>query len=224
MLKKYVIFFLIFFFTLNLYAVKTNKKPLIAAKKNKVNDEVKKAYMDLLRKSQDYLKDNPSDFTAAFNVGYANYKMRKYQEGLKYFLRALTFAGKNKTKAAAQYNIGNSYFMLKKLKQALLRYKKGLIYNPHDEDIRYNYTVTKMILDNSKNQKKKNKKQNDKNKKNKQKNKQKNDKQKKKNKKKTGKMNKEDAMRILNALKNREKKSLPKKVYRIRGPKKDKDW
>lgn len=188
-----------------------------------------------------YLKDNPDDGKAIFNLGFVLYKNKKYAEASKKFKDSYAVAKKDSLKSANCYNLGNSFFMQKKIKESLKWYKRGLIYNQHDADLRYNYTVVKMISeakkknkDDSKKQKQNNKDKQDKKKGDKKKQKQNNKDQQKQNKGdkkkdskeslKKGEMSKEDAKRILKALKEAEKKAFKVRKGLIRGAKNEKDW
>jgi len=198
----------------------------------------------LLKKCEERLKENPDSYPASLNKGYALYKMGKYPEAIQDFKAAYANAMTDPQKAMARYNIGNAFFLQKKLQEALKEYRLGLIFTPEDEDLKYNYTITKMLLESKKKNKNKKKKQGDKNSKNKKKQKDKNkqkdkksgkknqkqgknkqkDKQKQQQQKRKGAMSKADAKRLLKALNDKEKKSMNRKQVFIRGPKKEKSW
>jgi len=187
------------------------------------------------------LKEDPNNDKALFNLGFVFYKNKKYKEAVKKFQDSYAVTKSDFVKSANCYNLGNAFFMQKKIKESLKWYRRGLIYNQGDVDLRYNYTVVKMLSEakkqnkkgkNNKNQKgngKKNKQNKDKQKqgqKNKDKQKQNNGEKKKEQNQsvKKGKMSKEDAKRILKALKEAEKKSFKVRKGLIRGVKNGKDW
>lgn len=71
------------------------------------------------------------------------YASGKYEEALQFFLN-MTKQGEG---ADLYYNIGNCYFRLDSIPQALLWYERAYLLNPSDSDIRYNlqYARTKTI-------------------------------------------------------------------------------
>lgn len=113
-------------------------------------------YAKLLKKCDRRLSKNPANYPAAFNKGYALYKLGKYEEAYKNFKTAYLNARTQQQKAMVRYNIGNTFFLQKKLKEALKEYRLGLIFDSDDEDLKYNYTVTKMLLEAKKQKKNKN--------------------------------------------------------------------
>lgn len=133
------------------------------------------------------LKERPQSAEALYNLGVCLYRQAQFEGAEENFAKALELAPAGPLKGRAAYNLGNTRFQRKKLKEALEAYKIALRWNELDDDARYNIQV---ILDQMKQpppkknpppQKDKNK---DKNKNNDQnKNKNKNQKDKKKNKK-----------------------------------------
>lgn len=199
------------------------------------------------------LEDSPKNFEANFNLGDSYYKQKKYEDAIKSYTSALENAGNDKSKAKVYHNIGNSLLKSNKIEESVEAYKNALKFNPDDDDTKYNLSYAlEMLKNKDKNQQNKNdKNKDDKNKDNKQdkqnqnqdqqnkdKNKQdqnqnpqpkdqesKQDNTKQKQQPKNNQISKDEAERILDALKNNEKdlqKKLRKKVGRVRPT--DKDW
>jgi len=184
---------------------------------------------------------NPESFEAKFNLGDTYYKQQRYDEAIKSFQSALANAKSDEEKAKIYHNIGNSLIKSQKIKESIGAYEEALKLNPNDQETKYNLSYALNMLKNQ------NQKQNQKNDKNKDQNKdqqkqnqdqqnkqdqQKQDQQKQNQlqqpqnlKQQEQKISKEEAERILDALKNNEK-DLQKQLRRVRGQKvkTEKDW
>jgi Ca-activated chloride channel family protein len=79
----------------------------------------------------------PSDPGVAFNRGTALYALSRFEEASEAFLRA-TEAKTRDRKAAAFYNLGNSYYQAKKWGEAVAAFKKSLAYDPADMRAKWN--------------------------------------------------------------------------------------
>jgi Ca-activated chloride channel homolog len=198
--------------------------------------------------------EEPKNFETSFNLGDAYYKQQKYDEAIKSFQSALEKSESTEQKAKVYHNIGNSLLKDKKIKESVEAYKNSLKINPNDEETKYNLSYALSLLKNQQNQQQKNKNnKNDKNNKD-QKDQNKNQQNKDKDKKnqqdqnqdknnqnkpeqnqtakqdnlkpqEKNKISKEEAERILEALKNNEQ-DLQKKLRKKTGTpiKTDKDW
>lgn len=177
-------------------------------------------YKKSLKEKQDYYKAN-------FNLGDAYYKTADliktgkiktpnkrmtpdsaanlvYNQAAEQFEVVAKSVSNADTIQKAWHNYGNSKLMQKSYEDAILGYKKALKLNPKDEDTRYNLAYAqKKLAEQQKNQKKDDKKDQDKKDK-------KDDKKEKKEEKKEEapqpQMSKEQAEKMLNALKNDEKR------------------
>jgi len=167
-----------------------------------------------------------------FNLGDALYKQKKYDKATNNFLSVTGRTQDDLTRANAYYNLGNSLLQAKKLDESIEAYKNALKYNPDDLDAKYNLLYAMHLRKQQKQQKnqKQNQKQQDKNKQNQQ-NKQSQQQQQKqqqqqqqqkqeqsqqqKSQPQKGKISKQDAERLLQALANDEKK-VQEKVKRAR--------
>jgi Ca-activated chloride channel homolog len=195
------------------------------------------------------LEKNKELAQGPFNLGDALYKQGRYNEAAEQYLNASLKNNDVTTKSQAYHNLGNALLKEKKLPESIAAYKEALKLKPNDLDTKYNLEYAKALLKQQQQQQNKNQQHDDKQKQDKQKEKQNQQQQdpKKQNEKKQEQQNqqqdrqkedqqrqvqqkkqqisKEDAERILEALKNEEKdvqKKLHKKVpARIRV---EKDW
>ncbi|MEK7274799.1 MAG: tetratricopeptide repeat protein [Candidatus Desantisbacteria bacterium] len=127
---------------------------------------------------------------AAYNLGNALYKQKKFAESERMF-NTLTRTKNEKLKEKVYYNLGNSQFRQEDYKSAVRSYEMATKLNPADKEAKHNLTLAKKMLKmpKSKNQNPKNPQ----NKQNKQ-NKQRQDSNKGKE------MSREDAERILQEI------------------------
>jgi tetratricopeptide (TPR) repeat protein len=175
-----------------------------------------------------------------FNLADAWYKQKKYEDAVQKFTDIAASAGSKDLKAKAYHNLGNALLESKKLEESIEAYKKSLMNNPKDNETRYNLAYAQEKLKqqqqqdkddkNKDNKDNKDQNKNDKNNKDQQdkKDQDKNDKDKQdpkdKDQDKNGdqkddqkgekprpdQLSKEDAERMLNALKNEEKNTQEK--------------
>ena len=190
----------------------------------------------------------PANFEAQFNLGDAYFKQQRYDEAIKSYQSSLAMARNDTEKSKVHYNVGNSLLKSQKIEESVEEYKKSLKLNPDDQEAKYNLSYALEMLKNQEQQKdqqqdKKDEEKKDEEKKDEQKDKkeekkedqqqkqdeQKQDQQKKEEQKQqqqqTQKISKEEAERILEALKDNEK-DLQKELRKVKGKrvKTDKDW
>ncbi|MCX6268193.1 MAG: tetratricopeptide repeat protein [Bacteroidetes bacterium] len=177
------------------------------------NGEYKEAEKDY-RKA---LELNKESVPGQFNLGDAVYKNNNFEEATKIYSNL----SEKKTDPGVQskifHNLGNSYLQSKEYEKSIVAYKNSLMNNPKNVDTKYNLEYAKMMLKkqqqqqqqnkDNKDQKDDKKDQKDKKDQNQDQN-QKNDQQKQPQDQK--KISKEDADRMLEALKNDEKKTMQK--------------
>ena len=193
---------------------------------------------------------SPALKEAHFNLGDAYYKQGKFDESLKEFYSSLELTQDPSLKASVYHNIGNSLLKAKKIKESIEAYKNSLKINPSDQETKYNLSYALSLLDKQKNQQqnKQDNKNNQDNKDNKdqQKNQDQNKNEQNKQNKQSqqnkpqnqqakqdnlktpqnqNRISKEEAERILQALKNNEK-DIQKKLRKKTGAvvKREKDW
>jgi Ca-activated chloride channel family protein len=193
--------------------------------------EAEASYKKSVAKSKESVEGN-------FNLGDAWYKQKKYEDAVKKFTEIAGSSDKKDVKAKAYHNLGNSLLESQKLEESIEAYKKSLMNNPKDDETRYNLAYAQEKLKQQQQQNKDDKNKDNKDKKgNNKDNKDNKDQQNKDNKNKDNKdskdqkdkdkggdkkddqkgekprpdqLSKEDAERMLNALKNEEKNTQDK--------------
>nr|WP_294869642.1 tetratricopeptide repeat protein [uncultured Pedobacter sp.] len=193
--------------------------------------EAEASYRESVDKSKASVEGN-------FNLGDALYKQKKFDNAAQKFTDIASSSENRAVKAKAYHNLGNSLLESKKLEESIEAYKKSLINNPKDDETRYNLAYAQEKLkqqqqqqnkdkNKDKNKKDQDKKDQDKKDQNKDQNKDNKDQQNKdqqnkdkqdrdKKDQKDGqqpqpdKLSKEDAERMLEALKNEEKNTQDK--------------
>ena len=200
----------------------------------------KKKFSDAEVNYRKSMEKNNRSFEGNYNLGNALYRQDKMEEATNYFSGSAALTKDNEAKSDAYYNLGNSLLKSDKYQESVDAYKNALKINPKDEQSRYNlsYALSKMRQQqqqqqqNDKNKDNKdNKKKPDENKKQQADQKKQDQKQQADNKNQQGqspkpKISKEDAERMLQALKNDEKnlqKKLAKKFNGSTGNP-EKDW
>lgn len=198
------------------------------------------------------LETNVESFESRFNLGDAIYKQGRFEEALEEFKNSATLAETDEAKAGIFHNIGNTFVKSKKLQESIAAYKEALKLNPNDMETKYNLSYALKQMQNQQNnqqdqQNQDNKDKNDQNQdqenkdeqdKNDDKNEDKNDdkqqdqqnkdeqqNQQQKPKEQKEEISKEEAKRILDALKNNEAE-LQKKMREQKTKKSnvEKDW
>ncbi|WP_316810756.1 tetratricopeptide repeat protein [Pedobacter heparinus] len=181
-----------------------------------------------------------SSIAGNFNLGDALYKQKKFDNAAQKFTEIAASSGNKQVRAQAYHNLGNSLLEAKKLEESIEAYKKSLLNNPKDDQTRYNLAYAQEKLkqqqqqDKNDKNKDKDKKNQDKNKDQRNKDQKDQDKQDQKDQDKKDKdkqdqdkkdqdqkdqqgqqpqpnqLSKEDAERMLEALKNEEKNTQDK--------------
>lgn len=169
-----------------------------------------------------------------FNLGDALYKQKKFDNAAQKFSEIAKSSGNKQVKAQAYHNLGNSLLEAKKLEESIAAYKQSLLNNPKDNQTRYNLAYAQEKLkqqqQQNKDDKNKDKKDQDKDQNKDQQDKNNQDKKDQKDKDKDkqdqnqkdqdkkdqqggqqpNQLSKEDAERMLEALKNEEKNTQDK--------------
>ncbi|MEI6822648.1 MAG: tetratricopeptide repeat protein [Bacteroidota bacterium] len=218
------ILFILIIFSISVYS--QNPKKFIR-EGNKLYEQ--KKYNDAEVQYRKSLTTDTNYVTGQYNLANSLYKQKNYDEANKIYSSLSDKETNKNTKSKILHNLGNTYLQKKEYEKCVDTYKQALRNNPKDEDTRYNLAYAMKMLkqqqqnkqnknnkDNKDNKDKKDKdKQNKDNKDNKDKDKQDQkqnqdqDKDKKQDQQKQ-KMKKEEADRMLEALKNDEKKTLDK--------------
>jgi len=90
--------------------------------------------------------DLPESPEVQFNIGAALYKQEKYEEAASAF-RKLVEEGESGFTACAYYNLGNCKFKLNQLNEALEMYRRAIELDPVDSDPKFNYELTRELLE-----------------------------------------------------------------------------
>lgn len=221
----------------------------LVRKGNKLYEEQK--YKEATAEYQEALKKNPTYSPGMFNLGNSLYQQKQF-DASRQVMAAAAKAAKDKTgKAAADYNIGNTYMQQQKWEDAVDAYKQTLRNNPQDADAKYNLSYAEEMMkknnnkgggkNNKQDKNQQNKNQQNKNQQNKDqqnKNQQNKDQQNQQNKdqqnkdqdqqhpqSQPSKLTQQQADQLLNALQQEEKKLQDKQKKEKGVPvKMDKDW
>lgn len=181
------------------------------------------------------LEINKESDKGKFNLGAAVYQEKNFNEATKIFEDLSGKQLDKSTKAKVYHNYGNSLLEAKQYEQSIAAYKNSLLSNPADKDTKYNLEYAKSMLkkqqqQQDKNQDKKNQDKKDQDKKdqnNQNKEQQNKDQNKNQSQDQNKKISKEDAERMLEALKNHEKKTmakLKKSKAKVQQSVIEKDW
>jgi len=197
------------------------------------------------------LEINKASLKGEFNLGDALYELKDYESSQQQF-EALSKKIEDPLKRSeAFHNLGNSFLSTKKYQESIDAYKNALRNNPADMDTKYNLEYARQKLDEQQKQdqdkdkdknqdkedqkdkqdkKDQDKKEDQENKQDQEKNQDQNqDEQQQKNQQQQPKqISKQDAERMLDALKNDEKKTIEKlkkeKAKNATATKSEKDW
>ncbi len=205
---------------------------------------------------EESLQHDPKMVEALFNLGDAKFRQEDYETATKQFEKAIEGLEKPEEKSMAYHNLGNSLLQSGKLKESIEAYKHALRNNPKDEDTRYNLAFAQKMLreqeqqqqqqkkdqnqdqdkqeknqdqeknENKENQEKEEQKEEDKQEKEKE-DQQKDQEEQKQQKSKPEEISKEDAERMLEAMKNEEKETqdkLRKQKFKAVRVKIEKEW
>ena len=199
------------------------------------------------------IEKKPDNFEGNYNLGNAYYRQGKYDEASKQFIQSTGVNNDKANQAKSYYNMGNAQYKAEKYQESVDAYKMALRLNPNDDDARYNLSSALLKLKQQQNENKDDKKKDGKDNKDQQKKDQQQQEQQKKDQQKKDQQNqqkqeqqdqakkeqekkeqqarqpkisKEDAERMLKALKNDEK-NLQKKLakrFEASGGTPEKDW
>ncbi len=106
------------------------------------NPEYEKALIDY----KELINKYPDKKELYFNLGNLNYLSGDSESALQNYKNSVINSDPN-TKADALYNMGNTYYQMGDLQNSVDFFKEALSLNPNDEDIRYNYELSKRMLE-----------------------------------------------------------------------------
>ena len=183
------------------------------------------------------LEKDATSKEAQFNLGNSYYKQQRFDEAMRSYANAGTAMKAANDRAAALYNLGNALYRANKFQESAEAYRQALRLNPNDEDARYNFQMAReKMKQQQQQQQQQNKEKNQQDQQQQQKQQQQNNPQQQKNEQakqdqtrpqvqKKNQMPKEEADRILEAMRNNEKeiqKNLRKReAVKV---KVEKDW
>jgi Ca-activated chloride channel homolog len=224
-----LLFVMLFLISFSSYSQKEDK---LLRKGNKLYEQGK--YKDAELNYRKALEINKESSKGIFNLGAATYKEKNYEESAKLFSNLADSRVDKSLKAKSLHNLGNSFLEAKEYDKSINAYEQALLNNPTDKDTKYNLEYAKQMLKKQQEQQQKDKNNQNKDKKDKDKQDQKKDQQNKdQNQQKSQpqdqnkKISKEDAERMLEALKNDEKKTIAKLKKEKASPQNvvvEKDW
>jgi Ca-activated chloride channel family protein len=173
---------------------------------------------DYKEAEKDYRKAlelNKESVKGQFNLGTAVYKNNNFEESAKIYTNLAEKKTDREIQSKVFHNLGNSYLQSKEYEKSILSYKNALMNNPKNLDTKYNLEYAKMML---KKQQQKQQQNKDEKKDDKKDQKDKQDQNKDQNKNQDQqkqpqypkKISKDDAERMLEAMKNDEKKTMQK--------------
>jgi Ca-activated chloride channel family protein len=230
-------------------AIMACQVPILAQQENKMIRQGNKHYNEGQYKDAeiDYIKSMQSrkpSYKGVYNLGDALYMQKNYPQATAAFdsLRALGLD--KRTESKAYYNLGNSLLKLaqdsanlasKALPASVSAYKNSLKINPGDSDAKYNLAYAQKLIKKMEQQQQQQQQGQDKNdqqdkdqQQQKDQSKDQQTKQDQKQQQQPQEISKEDAERILDALKNDEMKTLDKlreqQVKMAKPVKSEKDW
>lgn len=188
-----------------------------------------KKYIDAEVAYKKALEKNPESAVANFNLGNAYYKQKRYDEALQRYAQTEKSFSSNEERASMWYNIGNTLYQSNKYQEAVKAYKQSLRYRPGDPDALYNLQMAleKLKQQNQQQQQKNQNQQQEKQdqQQNQQQQQQNQQQQQQQQYQRKQQMPKEEAERILEAMKNSEReiqKNVRKReAARVRV---EKDW
>lgn len=197
-----------------------------------------KKYDQALTKYQDALLSNPENKRIQYNVGNTLYWKKKYEEALQEFQKVI---GTQELPLEQQtyFNMGNTMYRLGKLPESILAYQQALKMDPNDMDAKYNLEyVRRKLKENAEKQENPQSQQNQQQQSQQNQQEQQDQDQKKDPQEKNQedqpqpgeqmqekKLSKEEAERILDALKNDEKDLQKKRKMKASGKSRiKKDW
>jgi tetratricopeptide (TPR) repeat protein len=173
---------------------------------------------DFKEAEKDYrkaLEVNKESVKGQFNLGAALYQEKNYEESARIYSTLAEKKNDPEVQSKVWHNLGNTLLQSKEYEKSISAYKNALKSNPKDLDTKYNLEYAKMMLKKQQQQQQQQQQNKDQQKKEEEKkqdqnqDKQNQDQQKNQNPDQK-KISKDDADRMLEALKNDEKKTMEK--------------
>lgn len=105
------------------------------------------------------LDKDAASFEAAFNLGDALYKQKKYEEALEQFQTLASKETDPQRLGLLHHNIGNTLLVNKKIDESIEAYKQSLRHFPNSRETKYNLEYARKMKEKEEEQKKKNQNQ-----------------------------------------------------------------
>ena len=185
----------------------------------------------LQERAESVLEDDPDHYAGLFNRGVAQYWRGDFESAAESFHRAADVAEDRASRGNAKYNAGNALFKQQQYEEALEAYRSGLLANPSDRQLQYNYTVLKKLLDQQQPQDQQGESQSDPDASEQQEEQQQeaqpdegDPQEQQREESKPQEISRQDAERLLRALEEQEKRNMDKRRVIIDGPEQEKNW
>jgi len=104
-----------------------------------------KSYDEARQSFEENVINHPGEGALHFNLGNTYYREGNLDAALNEYLRALR-DDEFPQKSNIYHNIGNALFEKQNYKDALMSYRNAIIENPDNFDARYNYELTRLLL------------------------------------------------------------------------------
>jgi len=100
-----------------------------------------------IKKYSRILNQNPNILEANLAIGNILYESEKFNEAEKFYKKSIK-SDKIKLKGKSYYNLGNSQFRQGKYAESLSSFKKSIELFPEDIDAKFNYEMSKKMIEN----------------------------------------------------------------------------
>ncbi len=101
---------------------------------------------DALAKWRDAQIDEPDKKELHYNIGNALHEKNEYEDAFNEYQKSID-SKDDELRAKTYYNIGNTHYRMGKLPEAIEDYEKCLEITPDDEDAKYNIEFIKKLLE-----------------------------------------------------------------------------
>lgn len=153
--------FLIIFFTL---IIAVNAQGVRGLVNDGVDQYEENKFADAETNFKKGIEKDVENFESRFNLGDAIYKQGRYEEALEEFKNSLALAKTDEEKASIFHNIGNTFLKNQKLQESISAYREALKLNPNDMETKYNLSYALKQMQNQQNNQQNQDQQNDQNK------------------------------------------------------------
>ncbi len=116
-----------------------------------VNNYEENSFTEAEVKFKKGVESDLENFESRFNLGDAIYKQGRYEEALEEFKNSLSLAKTDEQKAQIFHNIGNTFLKSQKLQESIGAYREALKLNPSDLETKYNLSYALKQMQNQQN-------------------------------------------------------------------------